>query len=116
MKHLKKYENSDNEKPKVGDFVICDDGLNSNAKKEEIKVNEFLKNNIGVIKFLNPNVHFDYLIEYDIDWSTCGFDQRYFQLREDPPGYRMMNYEDIIYWSKYKKDCEMYLMGYKYNI
>ena len=61
-------------------------------------------------------MNFDYLVKYNINWNTCGFEPRNFQLSSHPDGCRLMYKEDIKFWSKNKKDCEAYLQSKKYNL
>ena len=118
MKHLKTFENIN--EPQVGDYVICyEDTIDYNLKS-------FISNNIGTIYKINKiyvnknkNLECPYIIEYEnekipnnISISFSIFDDSNIAKRNK----RNMREEEIIFFSKYKKDVEAYMQANKYNI
>ena len=109
---FKIFEEINDGKPQVGDYVICEE---ENFNKNPVK--KYVNENIGkIIKIHSPNSILWFLIEYDIDFITCGFDIDKFQLEEDPIGCRNMNRDEIKYWSKDKEELESILSAKKYNL
>ena len=107
MKHIKIYENIDND-PKIGDYVIC----NENLSYYDELVN-FLSNNVGRIVLKNytiVNVCFDYLVQYDYIPKELDI---YFY---NSSNLRPINIDDIIKFSENKEDLEMYINAKKYNL
>lgn len=112
MKHLKQYENKENLKYKIGDYVICSD--HSHIRDEYKK---YLENNIGRIKFI---------IEYDSDgeYNEYPYGVRYENVPsefkslfndDDYKNCRWFSDEEILY-NDTIENLETILAGKKYNI
>ena len=64
MKYLKKYENLDTSKPKIGDYVICTDLSSSNPNRSDRKAfDNFVRNNIG--RVVKTSETHEYFVQYD---------------------------------------------------
>jgi len=104
MKHIKVYDNLDNNEPEEGDYVIC----------KEHSLNKyfvlFLENNIGKIIKIND---YRYFITYDNIPEECN---DYFMLYFCNFKTRDFFKSEIKYWSKNKKDLEIILQANKYNL
>jgi len=131
MKHIKEF-NIFRNKPKIGDYVICKEGLvNGQITKdgEDADLINFLSNNIGKIIDTNiiiADVNYDYLIKYynipkDIYLYftgnssfqiACG-ETRPIPGREDT---RAFDLDDIVEFSKNKEEVELYIASKKYNL
>ena len=113
MKHLKSFENN-NQEPEVGDYVICEDCV---SLEEEFK--NFMCNNIGLIVEINPNTNYPYTLYYEnipdniIDGFSCVLNNNY---EYDYKCLRAMSREEIIHFSKNKEDLETILASNKYNL
>lgn len=91
MKHLKTYENIN--KPQVGDFIILTD--------DACKTFYEIANKIGILKIVSPPM---------FKWQKSGYTVVF-----DSDVY-LVNDEDIEYYTKNKKDAEIYLSAKKYNL
>ena len=131
MKYIKLFEEIDN-KPEVGDYVICvefDSGLSGLEK-----FNHFLSNNIGKIIFIATGQNHDdieYYVTFDnppediLDYAFYTKRLRYIN-NIDKDEYEMVNDEytnitemdgqNIIHCSKNKEELEIKLAGNKYNL
>jgi len=92
-------------KPKKGDYVIC-------SYKEDKKVDVFISNNIG--KIINDdydNAWYNYLVEYDN--PTIHMKINYTPVNTNS---MIFSEEEIVHWSKNKKELEMILTTNKFNI
>lgn len=117
MKHLKRFENLNTNKPQLGDFVICDENAVSNSESKK-----FIKSTIGkYIKYLysGKDIVEDY--RYVIEYEDVPFD-----LRRDSYDFSWeagsnqlcirANIKEILMWSSDRKDLERYIDTMKYNI
>ena len=126
MKYLKLYEENIENKPKIGDYVICED--KSIALDEESK--EFISNNIGkIIDEIEQNKQCYieqykqcYIVKYDYNtipdlskrWFGSISKTGYAYSKEEDS--RVMFLNEIIKFSKNKEDLEDYLTAKKYNL
>jgi len=85
-------------KPEIGDYVICKGEYSENNSKFQ----NHIINNIGV---LYDRLNSFYRINYDDYDDYVSYNQLYITI-----------YEDILYWSKDKKELEMILTTNKFNI
>lgn len=96
MRYIKKFEMIDGKRdvPELGDYVICagDYSLPGDFV-------EFLKNEIGKIKFI------DQFYSYDIEYIWNGYVNHY-----------SCNLRDILYCSKDKEELELILSTNKFNL
>ena len=98
MKHIKLFENYNNT-PEVGDFVVA------NWDKFKDSYQDFLLSNIGEISKVYYNDEYEVLYDSTSLPSEFNSDNK-FLFPED----------QILYWSRNKKDCEKYLATKKYNL
>jgi len=102
MKYLKLYEENIENKPKIGDYVICED--KSIALDEESK--EFISNNIGKIigigdlGGIKKQLNLYYIVKYDYNATP--------QI--------VMYLDEIIKFSKDRNELEEYLTAKKYGL
>lgn len=90
---FKLYEMNDG-KPEVGDYVICSGTYTANKK-----FGEYVSHSIGIFKNrINKTIRIDY--EYNQN-----FGEMY-----------LCDFDDILYWSKDKKELEEILIAKKFNI
>jgi len=98
------YEMDENE-PQIGDYAICKE-TGTNASDRQIN---FVSDNIGNIVEYRPNLKFKYIVYYENApeklFTFGGKDK-----------FRQMSREEIIYYSKNKEDCEVYMDTTKYNL
>lgn len=106
MKHIKSYENTTEDEPQIGDYVIAV----SVYPNEEITI--FLKTHIGkvILKDYNENNSF-ISVEYDEIIPTLNQKSWIFVISDDKT-----HNDAFLYISKNKKDCEIYLKTSKYNL
>jgi len=64
MNHIKIFENINIISPEIGDYVICEELYNCDAKD---KIDAFLPNNIGqIVAIVDNNIQsYDYLVHFD---------------------------------------------------
>lgn len=99
MKHIKLYDHNIN-KPEKGDYVICD-ATNFDSLKS------IIDSNIGVISDINNNRQRN---GYNIDVD-------YINVLEQRGCFTVnMMLNEILYWSKDKKELEEILVAKKYNL
>ena len=105
MKYIKTYEQNNNE-PQIGDYVICTD--------QNPEVSEFTLNNVGkIVKYiLMNNDRFPYKVKYK-NVPVKLIDKGYIFDNND---IRKTSRDEIIHWSKNKKDLELILYTKKYNL
>lgn len=114
MKHIKLYEDTNNE-PQIGDYVVC----YRNRAKDAVKL--FFSENIGRITKFNMIVR-NYRIKFEIKFSSTDKAEKYdftkgqFQFLEHPDGVIVADKEHIIFFSPSKEDCEVFLASKKYNL
>jgi len=101
MKHLKTYENTQDE-PQIGDYVRCDERLSSPSRK-------FTLNKIGQYLRRHTFATAQFLIQYE---NVPEHLMKIFT--ED--NCRNMTRDEIIFFSPNKKDCEIYIDVNKYNL
>jgi len=100
---FKIFENFNINEPEIGDYVICFEYT------DDIELLDFISKNIGkyVGKYFDP----------DID-DGCTYDIKYLNTPKNLINYfnyqgksakRLYNKNEILYWSKYKKDLEKFL-------
>ena len=100
MKYIRLYEELSNE-PQVGDYVVCNITkewfFNDDSDGGEPRWNfDTINNSVGRIRNKSS---FLYSIKFDFEEDIIVF-----------------NTEDIVFHSKNKKDCELYLDTKKYNL
>jgi len=110
MKYIKTYENLTDE-PKAGDYVMCEE---SSETDSVIEINDFIKNNIGVIRSISQFIYdVPYIIEYDnIPDSLRGIYLGFPEYNNN----RRMSRDEIIHFSSNKEDLEPYIQANKYNL
>ena len=107
MKYIKKYENIN--KPQIGNFVVCQDQFT--------KLKTFVNTNIGqYIKFSDEGhdgpTGRQYLIQFkNVPPELYQLFKYYIE-----PNCRAYTLSEIIFHSKNKKDCEIFLTANKYNL
>lgn len=103
MKYLKSFESVD--EPQVGDYVVCE---------EDSLTSEFTSNNVG--KIVNIEDVFDNTYCYNVAYDDIPKDIE--ELFDVIHGYycRDMSRYEIKFWSKNRKDSELYIVGKKYNL
>ena len=106
MKYLKKFENLD--EPQVGDYVVCSVIITTGVKDELIK---YMNNNIGKIIKKEDRTKQQYYVYYEnatVDLFVRYTGENYWCWWFDK--------NEILYYSKNKEECEVYLDTKKYNI
>ena len=112
MKHLKSYEqsieNDHTKTPLIGNYIICDDNCEDNLTK-------FLKTNIGkIIKIYNSDNNLE--THYHAIYNNIPKNLKpYFQFM-NLNNCRLIDPEEIKYWSPNKKDLIHYIITNKYNL
>jgi hypothetical protein len=134
MRHIKAYENVNDDELKVGDYVLCKDLRELSKNNQFFDVQEIFKNFISknagkVIKINNNDEIFisygnvnipDEILDY-------AFYTEYSLLKSGIQGYVIPGYEtysnivafnknEIIYFSKNKEDVELSIQTIKYNL
>jgi hypothetical protein len=110
MKHLKKYENVEDEL-QIGDYVILDSSKILRYNYNKIIV-DFLSNNIGKLTYIDIGLQ-KHKIYYNIPQNIKD------ELKDYPitkNGIWYASLSDILYHSTNKKDLELYITANKYNI
>jgi len=108
---FKIYESIDIGEPELGDYVICDESV-------EPILSDWLKANIGrAITTENRNgcifdVYYDNEPPGNISFYFQG--PKMFKLKERY--YRPMRRDEILHWSKNKKDLDFFIDAIKYNL
>lgn len=103
----------------IGDYVICNVSVNSEITnsfyKKEQNYKEFIRNNIGQYVKNEPEYTFSYLISYEyIPNEFKGFIIKV----DEFPNLQIVAVEkdEILVYSKNKKDLEIKLAANKYNL
>jgi len=111
MKHIKEYENLNNNEPEEGDYVICKDIFISGYRMSKKLLDLFLSNNIGRIERINININRYYIVYDNIPEGCKNSFMTYhnFQVRD-------FFRKEIKYWSKDREDLEVILQANKYNL
>jgi len=107
MKYLKKFENLD--EPQVGDYVVCSVIITTGVKDELIK---YMNNNIGKIIKKEDRTKQQYYVYYEY-YENAPVDLFVRYISEN---YWWFDKNEILYYSKNKEECEVYLDTKKYNI
>jgi len=94
--------------PQIGDYVICEENLMTNATNRK---RICISNNIGNIIDYNPTINSDY--KYMVYYENAPEDLFWFNGKDKV---RQMSRKEIIYYSKNKEDLEIYLDANKYNL
>ena len=101
------YESINDQEPKIGDWVICE-----LHKMTDIpayyKYNEIISNNIGQLVEINEKKELNCIIKY---FNNIGKDNNWFY-----DDHTCVNMNEILYWSKDKKELEDILAAKKYNL
>jgi len=105
--NFKLYEKLNDGVPEVGDYVICGGKFLIGSHK---LFRNAVINNIG--KIINYDSTYKYTINYNYKFG--GNINYYTNLEGDNNYYT--NSEDILYWSKDKKELEQILQANKFNI
>ena len=92
MKHLKTYENRITDEPQIGDYVV-------------VSVRELSKNDnyVFVIGKIYDKERYYVFVEYKFSNQSM-----YYRITYD--------IDELLFRSKDKKDCEIYLSAKKYNL
>lgn len=120
MNHIKLFEELNIGEPQIDDYVICKDLDVDNSGDY---LNFFLLNNIG--KFIRLSNNYDvnvtslpekykYMIQYDN--VPCEFEEDFHFGEPRNNDCRIMKREEILFWSKDKKDLESIITANKYNL
>jgi len=104
MKHIKEFENLNNNELGINDYVIC---------KETGSLNEFLSLNIGQVIQVDKYDRTLYVIEYKNVPEFLSY--RFLCPIKDKFLRNMYKYE-IKYWSKDREDLEAIIEAKKYNL
>jgi len=115
MKYLKKFEDTNVDEPKVGDYVIISDSMDYGSHIYDAYV-YFVNNNIGKLYSIK-NEYSDYSDYYRVLFYNIPKDaEEWFSENYDGDKYIIVDREDIVYWSKNKEDLEPYIQAKKYNL
>jgi hypothetical protein len=123
MVMIKKCGNFNNLMPKVGDYVICNENIES--FNDEYKfVMKFINNSVGQIVSDNVrDLNFSEMefSEKDIDYRVEYFNippeiSQFFNIVDDVRGNRLMRRHEILHFSSSKEEMELKLVSMKYNI
>ena len=128
MKHLKIFEESWYDEPKVGDYVICTESYYSISMccLEPEKVIDFLSQNIGQIvyedseEFSSFHLPTSFLVSYE-SANLSDFDEISLSTFEYDPKTRKNNCrcfsrKEILHFSPNKRDLSIYVDVKKYNL
>ena len=100
---IKRFENI-SEGPKVGDYVICEEG-NLNFK-------DFIESNIGVIYKEDTFRNNKYYVKY----KNIPINVKKGFIRIDNANVRVMYLDEILHFSSNKEELESILVSKKYNL
>jgi intein/homing endonuclease len=123
MLFIKKYEKFNSDRLKVGDYVICEENLDSNSEIYKL-LREFISNNVGQIvsdnfEMLNSLDLYpdDKDIEYRVTYPNIPPEiDVYFANIDGKADTRLMKRCEILYFSSSKEEMELKLFSMKYNI
>ena len=103
---FKLYESINEDKPEIGDYVICEDSTNGDKN-----LLEFENTHIGrIFADDHPLEEWNYLVKYEnFPFSLRSF----FTFSENS---RAFSLSEIKHWSKNKEDLEHVLNAKKYNL
>ena len=105
MKYIKTFESLDG--PQVGDYVVCEEGIGIN------ELCDFINNTVGKIIKIDKSVLFTYIVKYE---NIPQDFKIYFNIFGSLDNSRGYSTNELLFWSKNKKDVEEYLMSKKYNL
>ena len=105
MKYLKRFETV-HTKPKVGDYVICEEDEESTLSDIKLIIN----NNVGKVVSYDSNNKYQYDVLYDVDIPEKIESQFIYGNQ------RQMKTHEIIYWADNKEELEVILNANKYNL
>ena len=114
MKYIKTYELINQDKPKVGDYVICCEEGYKTANLHDKIFYEFINENIGQLVKIDPaaDKEFPYIVKYNnINWEVG----KYFRNTEVENA-RKFDRSEIKNWSEDKEELEVFLSAKKYNL
>ena len=104
-----------NEKPKLGDYVICNTEDNTipawYERRNELK--DFISTNIGIIQQIDNNSAFG---GYKIKFKNDEIIKDYCQENNWKQDTLELDFNDIKYWSNNIEDLEPLISGVKYNL
>ena len=96
MKYIKTYEfNNIKDEPQIGDYVVCNNER-SIPSDDEYPIEDFIGKIIGIER---SSIKVFYKIEF-----------------EDVEDWWYFYFQDILYFSSNKKDCETFITAKKYNL
>ena len=117
MKYIKLFESKD--KPKVGDYVICDESeayIPGNELDNELDI--FLSKNIGRVVNYDSEMKIEYMVQYEN--IPKNLELNYFSLGDSYDGgfkrCREMARDEIKFWNSDKETVEAALNAQKYNL
>ena len=109
MKHIKQYEEINQNEPKIDDFVICEE---ENTAIDDVEIVQFTKNNIGQIMEIKSTDLYKYRIKYDdvpdnLSHKLLLYNNVYT---------RPMARDEIKYWATDKNELLPLISANKYNL
>jgi hypothetical protein len=111
MKHVKKYE-AHNIRPKVGDYVICEELSSYYSKSDNYeKLIDFINSSVGQIKSIGVNEL--YVIEY---FDVPSIITSYFNYDKNNNSFKIMDEDEILHFSSSREELELKLVSIKYNL
>jgi len=112
MKHIKTFESVNDDKPQVGDWVICKESF------DEGTLCDFISNNIGkFIRYRRSDDHVAPSYTHIIQYENIPTELLYgFKNAENQNNCRGMKIYEILKWSKDKEDLELQIKTQKYNL
>ena len=109
MKYIKTYENNTTQtKVEVGEYVICTNKVSKTSKD----LDDFLDENIGVVKSNNFIPEFPYLVQFEY----IPYDVKLSYEESHNNNCIVFNIKEIEYHSKNKEDLEIYIDTNNYNL
>lgn len=106
MKFIKEYElKKYRRKPKIGDYVYCEDG----SAIEDL--NCFIENNIG--KIIDIKIFKNKILYYVVQYYRIPENIKMYFLLDKTRNYHT---DSIVEWAKEEKDLEIYINIKKYNL
>lgn len=115
MKYLKSFETI-NQKPKIGDFIICDKSI-ADWYKYKDTLNNIISTNIGTVKNVARSSFGSYSIKYDnISEDEEKLIIDYCKDNDWTDHFIKIDFNDIQYWSNDKKELEILINANKYNL
>lgn len=112
MKHLKTYENLEDEL-ELYDYVICEEVVNFS---DDIDAVDFVNSHIGQLVYINYNYNFCYKVAFDNIPIELDNKFNIHFIMDKAYMIRPMERSEIKYWSKNKEDLEHIITAKKYNL